>query len=169
MPVETTGRVTRSGQAGKAVDAPYAKPAKKAAKEPKAAPKPKAASKPKPKVPVAAQEPEDEDQEEPEVVAEETEQAEQPKVKEGELFEGKLLTTELEVCTSQGETIKLSSIWSQQPVLIFFYPKASTPGCTTQACGFRDNHELFAKKGYAIYGLSADSAKAQSNWKTKEK
>ncbi len=53
-------------------------------------------------------------------------------------------------------------------LVVFFYPKASTPGCTAEACNLRDNFDVFASKNYAILGVSADSAKAQSNFKTKQ-
>jgi len=46
-------------------------------------------------------------------------------------------------------------------LVVFFYPKASTPGCTTEACDLRDNFETFKAKNYALLGVSADSAKAQ--------
>lgn len=52
-------------------------------------------------------------------------------------------------------------------LVIFSYPKANTPGCTTQACGFRDIHEEIAKLNYAVIGLSADPPKSQKSWKTK--
>jgi peroxiredoxin Q/BCP len=52
-------------------------------------------------------------------------------------------------------------------LVVFFYPKASTPGCTTEACNLNDNFERFQAQGYEILGVSADSAKRQSNFKTK--
>ncbi|SMN17665.1 similar to Saccharomyces cerevisiae YIL010W DOT5 Nuclear thiol peroxidase which functions as an alkyl-hydroperoxide reductase during post-diauxic growth [Maudiozyma saulgeensis] len=52
-------------------------------------------------------------------------------------------------------------------VVIFVYPKASTPGCTRQACGFRDNFEDL-KKHAKVYGLSADNATRQKNFQTKQ-
>lgn len=53
-------------------------------------------------------------------------------------------------------------------LVIFFYPKASTPGCTAQACNLRDNYERFQEQGYEILGVSADSAKRQQNFKNKK-
>jgi peroxiredoxin Q/BCP len=64
---------------------------------------------------------------------------------------------------NQGNTIQLSDYLGKKLVL-FFYPKASTPGCTNEACDLRDNYESFLAKGYAILGASADSAKRQQNW-----
>ncbi|CAM3893605.1 MULTISPECIES: thioredoxin-dependent thiol peroxidase [Flavobacterium] len=49
-------------------------------------------------------------------------------------------------------------------LVVFFYPKASTPGCTAEACDLRDNYERFQANNYAILGVSADSAKRQANF-----
>jgi thioredoxin-dependent peroxiredoxin len=45
-------------------------------------------------------------------------------------------------------------------VVLYFYPKDSTPGCTKEACSFRDNHKELAKKGYVVIGVSNDSEKS---------
>lgn len=52
-------------------------------------------------------------------------------------------------------------------LVVFFYPKASTPGCTAEACNLRDNHEVFIKQGFQLLGVSADSEKRQLNFATK--
>ena len=52
-------------------------------------------------------------------------------------------------------------------LVVFFYPKASTPGCTAEACNLSDNYERFTNQNYAIIGVSADSAKRQKNFQTK--
>ena len=52
-------------------------------------------------------------------------------------------------------------------VVLFFYPKANTPGCTLEACNLRDNYERFQALGYEILGVSADSEKRQSNFRNK--
>ena len=49
-------------------------------------------------------------------------------------------------------------------LVVFFYPKASTPGCTTEACDLRDNFARFQANNYALLGVSADSAKAQAKF-----
>ena len=54
-----------------------------------------------------------------------------------------------------------------QPHVLFFYPKASTPGCTKEACAFRDLKDAFDALGVAVYGVSADTVKRQSNFATK--
>ncbi|MDR9457226.1 MAG: thioredoxin-dependent thiol peroxidase [Salegentibacter sp.] len=65
-----------------------------------------------------------------------------------------------------GNIVQLSDFEGKKLVL-FFYPKASTPGCTAEACNLRDNWEQFQKKGYTVLGVSADSKKRQSNFKNK--
>ncbi|MBS3739470.1 MAG: thioredoxin-dependent thiol peroxidase [Bacteroidetes bacterium] len=52
-------------------------------------------------------------------------------------------------------------------LVVFFYPKASTPGCTAEACNLRDHWSTFQDKGYKILGVSADSPKRQQNFKNK--
>ena len=52
-------------------------------------------------------------------------------------------------------------------LVVFFYPKADTPGCTAEACDLRDNFERFKANNYELLGVSADSAKAQTKFKTK--
>lgn len=51
--------------------------------------------------------------------------------------------------------------------IVFFYPKANTPGCTAEACNLRDNYRELKKKGYELLGVSADSEKRQLNFKEK--
>lgn len=58
-----------------------------------------------------------------------------------------------------GGTVTLAD-YAGQKVIIYFYPKASTPGCTTQACDFRDNLASLTSHGYAVLGISPDSVKA---------
>ncbi|MCZ8090202.1 MAG: thioredoxin-dependent thiol peroxidase [Flavobacterium sp.] len=52
-------------------------------------------------------------------------------------------------------------------LVVFFYPKANTPGCTAEACDLRDNFERFKVNNYALLGVSADSSKAQLKFKEK--
>lgn len=52
-------------------------------------------------------------------------------------------------------------------LVVFFYPKANTPGCTAEACDLRDNFERFQANNYALLGVSADSQKAQGKFKDK--
>lgn len=62
-----------------------------------------------------------------------------------------------------GNTIRLSD-YTGKKLVLFFYPKASTPGCTAEACNLRDHYQAFLAKGYDVLGVSADSAKRQQNW-----
>lgn len=66
----------------------------------------------------------------------------------------------------EGNTISLGD-YSGKKLVVFFYPKASTPGCTVEACNLRDNYHTFLAKGYDILGVSADSAKRQQNFRNK--
>ncbi|MDO6759401.1 thioredoxin-dependent thiol peroxidase [Tamlana sp. 2_MG-2023] len=68
----------------------------------------------------------------------------------------------------QGNTISLSD-YKGKKLIVFFYPKASTPGCTNEACNLRDNYEALQAQGYELLGVSADSEKRQTNFKTKYK
>lgn len=65
-----------------------------------------------------------------------------------------------------GNTISLSD-YKGKKLVVFFYPKASTPGCTAEACNLRDHYAELQEAGYALLGVSADSQKRQSNFKTK--
>tara|TARA_B100000900_G_scaffold110370_1_gene92177 strand:+ start:43 stop:495 length:453 start_codon:yes stop_codon:yes gene_type:complete len=65
-----------------------------------------------------------------------------------------------------GETISLSN-FNGQKLVLFFYPKASTPGCTLEACNLSDNYDRFKAAGYNVLGVSADSTKRQLNFKNK--
>ena len=65
------------------------------------------------------------------------------------------------------KTIKLSD-FSGKKLVVFFYPKASTPGCTAEACDLRDNYQTFLAQNYEVVGVSADSVKRQSNFATKQ-
>ena len=64
------------------------------------------------------------------------------------------------------ETIKSYNFLGKK-VVVFFYPKASTPGCTAEACNLRDNYERFLNKNYQVIGISADSVKKQKNFSDK--
>ncbi|MFS4481954.1 thioredoxin-dependent thiol peroxidase [Hyunsoonleella sp. 2307UL5-6] len=73
---------------------------------------------------------------------------------------------EFKALDEQGNTVQLSD-YKGKKLVIFFYPKASTPGCTAEACDLNDNFDRFQAQGYDILGVSADSAKRQSNFKNK--
>ncbi len=69
--------------------------------------------------------------------------------------------------TTSGQTFTLSQQAGKQ-VVIYFYPKDSTPGCTTQGQNFRDLHEEFVKAGAVVLGISRDSLKSHENFKAKQ-
>lgn len=69
--------------------------------------------------------------------------------------------------TDQDGNVINWSDYTDKKVVVFFYPKASTPGCTAEACNLRDNYTALQEQGYAILGVSADSEKRQANFKTK--
>lgn len=53
-------------------------------------------------------------------------------------------------------------------IILFFYPKASTPGCTVEACNFRDHYSELSEKGLEVIGVSADSVKSQNSFASKQ-
>jgi len=73
---------------------------------------------------------------------------------------------DFKVLDEQGNTVSLADFKGKK-LVVFFYPKASTPTCTIEACNLRDNYELLSNDGYEILGVSADSQKRQSNFKNK--
>lgn len=70
------------------------------------------------------------------------------------------------VRNQEGKTIELKDFEGKK-LVIFFYPKASTPGCTAEACNLRDHYQHFLSNGYDIVGVSADSEKRQKNFSVK--
>ncbi len=66
-----------------------------------------------------------------------------------------------------GESFKLQEIAGSGYSLIYFYPKADTPGCTAQACSLRDAYETLAEKGISILGVSKDGVESQLKFKEK--
>jgi peroxiredoxin Q/BCP len=68
---------------------------------------------------------------------------------------------------TSGQTVKLSALKGQQ-VVIYFYPKDSTPGCTTEGQGFRDQYSAFQASNTLIFGVSRDSLKSHENFKSKQ-
>ncbi|SEG17023.1 thioredoxin-dependent thiol peroxidase [Algoriphagus boritolerans] len=66
-----------------------------------------------------------------------------------------------------GETIKLSD-YKGKKVILYFYPKDATPGCTAQACNLRDNYEALQKAGYVVLGISSDAEKSHQKFIEKQ-
>jgi thioredoxin-dependent peroxiredoxin len=74
---------------------------------------------------------------------------------------------EFEGKDQDGKTLKLSDLKGRK-VVIYFYPKDNTPGCTAQACNLRDNYEQLQKAGYEIIGISSDSEASHQKFKEKQ-
>src|SRR5215467_9169880 len=73
---------------------------------------------------------------------------------------------EIRLHTDTGEDFLLSELKGRR-VVLYFYPRADTPGCTVEACEFRDDIKAFAKKGAAVVGVSPDKPGAQAKFKEK--
>jgi peroxiredoxin Q/BCP len=63
---------------------------------------------------------------------------------------------DFELPTSEGKRVRLSEFKGKQPVVLYFYPKADTPGCTKEACGFRDRIADYSGANVAVLGISPD-------------
>jgi peroxiredoxin Q/BCP len=73
---------------------------------------------------------------------------------------------DIRVRADTGEEFRLASLKGKR-VVLYFYPRADTPGCTTEACEFRDGIQAFAKKGAAVVGVSPDKPARQAKFKQK--
>lgn len=70
--------------------------------------------------------------------------------------------------TDSGDNINLGDVYKKQPyTLVYFYPKADTPGCTAQGCSLRDAYEELTKQGVAVVGVSLDNVADQKAFKEK--
>jgi peroxiredoxin Q/BCP len=70
--------------------------------------------------------------------------------------------------TETGAKLSFADVYKQQPyTLVYFFPKADTPGCTKQGCSLRDAYEVLTKKGVAVIGVSHDDVAAQKAFKEK--
>ena len=82
------------------------------------------------------------------------------KVKEGDRF------PDFSLLSDDGKTVSLSDLRGKE-VVIYFYPKDNTPGCTKEACSFRDNINRFNSLGIPVYGISVDSVDSHIKFKNK--
>ena len=73
---------------------------------------------------------------------------------------------EFELASDAGDTVKLSDLRGK-PVVLYFYPKDDTPGCTTQACGIRDAWDKFQRAGAVVLGVSPDDERSHAKFKEK--
>ena len=73
---------------------------------------------------------------------------------------------DFELKSDSGETVKLSDLRGNQ-IVLYFYPKDDTPGCTTQACGIRDAYGEFEREGAVVLGVSPDDERSHVKFKQK--
>jgi peroxiredoxin Q/BCP len=73
---------------------------------------------------------------------------------------------DFELQSDTGETVRLSDLRGK-PVVLYFYPKDDTPGCTRQACGIRDSWSEFERAGAEVLGISADSQASHEKFRSK--
>ena len=83
-----------------------------------------------------------------------------PELKEGDLAPA------IEAVDQSGEMITLKE-YRGKKIVLYFYPKDNTPGCTTESCDLRDNYSQFLEKGFEVIGVSADSEKSHQNFISK--
>jgi peroxiredoxin Q/BCP len=69
--------------------------------------------------------------------------------------------------SSGGESVTLSHLVGQRAVVVYFYPKDETPGCTVEACTFRDQYEAFVQAGAEVVGISSDSVASHDAFRQK--
>ena len=84
-----------------------------------------------------------------------------------EIVEGKKAPT-FSATNTEGKKVKLSELLGENGVVLYFYPKDSTPGCTTEACDFRDNQANLKKLGYSVVGISKDNTKSHQKFVEKQ-
>jgi peroxiredoxin Q/BCP len=73
---------------------------------------------------------------------------------------------DFELTSDEGESVRLSQLRGQ-PVVVYFYPKDDTPGCTKQACGIRDSYDAFGERGALVLGISPDDETSHVKFKQK--
>ncbi len=83
-----------------------------------------------------------------------------------ELLKVGVKAPDFEAPDQHGNKVKLSQ-FKGKPVVVYFYPKADTPGCTAEACNFRDNNAAFEKKGIKVLGVSVDSVNSHKKFHDK--
>lgn len=76
------------------------------------------------------------------------------------------IAPDFETVTDKGDTVKLSDFRGKR-VILYFYPKDNTPGCTAQSCGFRDVYQQVEEKNAVVLGVSPDGVESHQKFKTK--
>jgi peroxiredoxin Q/BCP len=86
------------------------------------------------------------------------EKQEMGKVKIGDI------APDFELKDKDGNRVKLSGFRGEKSVVVYFYPKDETPGCTAQACSFRDSYEDFKEAGAEVIGISSDGSSSHTGF-----
>ena len=68
--------------------------------------------------------------------------------------------TDFTLPNQDGQAVTLSALWQKGPLVLYFYPKDETPGCTAEACAFRDSYEVYQDAGASVVGVSRDSVES---------
>src|SRR6478735_2090329 len=76
---------------------------------------------------------------------------------------------EISAVDQEGKTVNFKDVYAKGPTLVYFYPKADTPGCTKQACSIRDDWSALKEKGIQVLGVSGDKPEAQKAFQDKYK
>ena len=74
-----------------------------------------------------------------------------------------------ELLNQHGELFKSETVLGVKPLVVYFYPKDETPGCTAEACSFRDHYEEFLELGADVIGISSDGVKSHQKFATRHK
>jgi thioredoxin-dependent peroxiredoxin len=76
-------------------------------------------------------------------------------------------TPDFTLSSATGENVSLSDFLGKKAVVIYFYPKDDTPGCTAESCAFRDNYDVFTNAGAEVIGISGDSVASHQQFASK--
>jgi thioredoxin-dependent peroxiredoxin len=89
-------------------------------------------------------------------------------VKTGMFIETGKKLKNFRVTLTDGSVKTLKELSGKEGIVLYLYPKDNTPGCTKEACSFRDNHKDYQKRGFAVLGLSADSIESHQKFTEKQ-
>lgn len=74
---------------------------------------------------------------------------------------------DLSLSSSSGSVVRLKDFEGRKSLVLFFYPKDNTPGCTKESCAFRDRHDVFKEAGAEVIGISSDSTESHKGFASK--